>query len=184
MEIKSLADIVIAGVLLIGAFEGYKRGFLLGILGLVGFVVAVILGFYFMDPMVTWLDENVETINIAYPTTAFLLIFLISIILINTVGWLLKKVMDLTILGTFDAFAGILFGVIKAGFFLSLFLWMTKEFDLDWAKGIEKDSELVGYIEPWAPAIIDWIEPFVPEVESTKSKLEEFVEKIKDATTD
>lgn len=92
--------------------------------------------------------------------------------------------MDLTILGTFDAFAGILFGVVKAGFFLSLFLWMTKEFDLDWAKGVEKDSELVGYIEPWAPAVIDLIEPYVPEVESTKSKLEEFVEKIKDATTD
>ncbi|WP_051315995.1 CvpA family protein [Algoriphagus vanfongensis] len=184
MEIKSIVDIVIVCCLLLGAYEGYKRGFLLGILGLFGFVIAVILGFYFMDPMATWLGENVDSVNISYPLIGFFLIFILASLLINVVGWLLKKIMDLTILGTFDSFAGILFGVVKAGFFLSLFLWFTKEFDLDLPKKWERESELISYVEPWAPAIIDFVEPFVPEVESTKSKLEELVEKVKDAATD
>ena len=50
--------------------------------------------------------------------------------------------MDLTILGSFDKMGGVLFGVLKAGFFLSLFLWFTNEFDLDLPKKWERESEL------------------------------------------
>ncbi|NVK49953.1 MAG: CvpA family protein [Cyclobacteriaceae bacterium] len=181
MEIKSIVDIVIVAVLALGAYEGYKKGFLLGILGLVGFVVALILGFYFMEPAAEWLEENVETVNLSYPIIGFLIIFIISVLLINSVGWMLKKFMDLTILGSFDQVAGLFFGVLKVGFFLSLFLWFTKEFDLDLPKKWERQSELIGYIEPLAPTVIDAVEPFFPSVKSTKSKFEELVEKVKEA---
>ncbi|WP_186300059.1 CvpA family protein [Algoriphagus algorifonticola] len=184
MESSSIIDIIIVGVLLLGAYEGYKQGFLLGILGLFGFVIAVILGFYFMDPLAAWLGENVESVNISYPVIGFLIIFVISLLLIRIFGWVLKKVMDLTILGTFDSFAGVLFGVVKAGFFLSLFLWFTKEFDFDFPKKWERNSEMIGYIEPWAPGVIDSVSPFFPEVESTKSSFEKLVEKVKDVTVD
>ncbi|MBY5951077.1 CvpA family protein [Algoriphagus sp. NF] len=181
MEIKSLVDIVIILLLALGAYEGYKKGFLLGILGLVGFVVALVLGFYFMEPAAEWLGENVDSINLAYPILGFLIIFILSILLINGVGWILKKIMDLTILGSFDKMGGVLFGILKAGFFLSLFLWFTNEFDLDLPKKWERESELIGYVEPLAPAVIDAVEPIFPSVNSTKSKFEELVEKVKDA---
>ena len=79
MEIKSLVDIVIILLLALGAYEGYKKGFLLGILGLVGFVVALVLGFYFMEPAASWLGENVDSINLSYPILGFLIIFILSI---------------------------------------------------------------------------------------------------------
>ncbi|MCS5491411.1 CvpA family protein [Algoriphagus limi] len=181
MEIKSFLDIVIVLLLALGAYEGYRKGFLLGILGIVGFVVALVLGFYFMEPAAQWLQENVETVNLSYPVIGFLIIFIISVLLINGVGWVLKKFMDLTILGSFDQVAGLFFGVLKIGFFLSLFLWFTKEFDLDLPKKWERESELIGYVEPMAPAVIDAVEPFFPSVKSTKSKFEELVEKVKEA---
>lgn len=170
--------------MVLGAYEGYKHGLLFGILGLVGFVVAIVLGFYFMDPMTDWLAENVTDFNLTYPVVAFLIIFFLSLIIIRVVAWILKKMMDLTILGTFDSFAGILLGVVKSTFFLSLFLWLTQEFDLELPKEWEKSSEIIPYIEPLAPTVIQILEPVFPSMETTQEKLEELVEKLKDAAAD
>jgi len=76
------------------------------IVGLVGFVIAIVLGFYFMDTMADWLGENVKEINLGYPLAGFLVIFIISMVLIRIVGWVLKKMMDLILLGGIDSAAG------------------------------------------------------------------------------
>lgn len=152
----------------------------MSIVGLVGFVVAVILGFYFMDSMADWLSENVKEVNLGYPITGFLVIFLISMILIRVVGWILKKMMDLILLGGLDSAAGGVLGIVKAGFFISLFLWFTNEFKMELPKKWLKNSETLGYIKPMAPAVIEAVEPFFPKVGSTRSKVEDFVDNLKE----
>jgi membrane protein required for colicin V production len=172
-------DIILLIVLVLGAYEGFKKGFLLGLIGLVGFVVAVILGFYFMDSMADWLKDNVKEFNLGYPIVAFLIIFLISIVLIQTVGWILKQVMNLILLGSVDSLGGAILGMVKAAFFISLFIWFGKEFDLDLPKKWEKESEMLDFIEPMAPTVIDAVEPFFPKVGGTKNKLKDLVKQVK-----
>jgi membrane protein required for colicin V production len=179
-----IVDIIIVIILGLGAYEGFKQGFLMSIVGLVGFVVAIILGFYFMDPMAGWLAENVREVNLGYPIAGFLVIFFISMILIRVVGWTLKKLINIILLGGIDSAAGGVLGALKAGFFISLFLWFTTEFQMDLPKKWLKSSETLGYIQPMAPAVIATVEPFFPKLGSTRSKLDEFVDKLKDASTD
>ncbi|MDG1277590.1 MAG: CvpA family protein [Algoriphagus sp.] len=173
-------DIVILIILGLGAYEGFKQGFLMSIVGLVGFVIAIVLGFYFMDSMADWLGETVTEVNLGYPLVGFLVIFIITMLLIRIVGWALKQVMDLILLGGIDSAAGGVLGVVKAGFFISLFLWFTSEFKMDLPKKWLKNSEILGYIKPLAPAVIDAVEPLFPSVKSTRDKLDEFVEDIKE----
>jgi membrane protein required for colicin V production len=177
-------DIVILIILGLGAYEGFKQGFLMSIVGLVGFVVAIILGFYFMDTMADWLGENVKEVNLGYPLAGFLVIFIISMVLIRIVGWILKKLVNLILLGGIDSAAGGVLGVLKAGFFISLFLWFTTEFKMDLPKKWLKNSETLGYIKPLAPTVIEAVEPIFPSVKSTRDKLDEFVDKIKEKTVD
>jgi len=156
----------------------------MSIVGLFGFVIAIILGFYFMDLMADWLGENVKQINLGYPLTGFLVIFILTMIIVRIVGWMLKQIMDLILLGGIDSAAGGVLGVVKAGFFISLFLWFTNEFKMDLPKKWLKNSEILGYIKPLAPAVIDIVEPLFPSVKSTRDKLEEFVEDIKEKAED
>jgi len=156
----------------------------MSIVGLVGFVIAIVLGFYFMDTMADWLGENVQQINLGYPIVGFLIIFIITMILIRIVGWALKQVIDLILLGGIDSAAGAVLGIVKAGFFISLFLWFTTEFKMELPKKWLKNSEILGYLEPLAPAVIDAVEPLFPSVKSTRDKVEEFVEDIKDKAAD
>ncbi len=137
-----------------------------------------------MDSMTDWLKDNVKEFNMAYPIVAFSIIFLISVVLIQTVGWILKQVMNLILLGSIDSLAGSLLGVVKAAFFISLFIWFGKEFDLDLPKQWEKDSEMLDFIEPMAPAVIEAVEPFFPKVGGVIEKLQDLVEKLKDAAAD
>ncbi len=177
-------DIIILIILGLGAFEGFRQGFLMSVVGLIAFAVGIVLGFYFMDPMTDWLADNVTTFNLAYPSIAFLIIFLISFLIIRAIGWILKQVMHLILLGAIDSFAGAILGVVKAGFFISLFIWLANQFDLELPKKWEQESEIITYIQPLAPAVVNAIEPFFPNVEVTLKKLQELVEELKHVTVD
>jgi membrane protein required for colicin V production len=180
----SIIDIIIVVILGLGAYEGYRRGFLLGVLGLFGFVIAIILGLYFMDPMNDWLAENVTEFNLGFPIFGFIVVFVLTLLFIKVAGWILKQVMDLVLLGPLDAIVGAVFGVVKAAFFISLFFWQASLFKLEMPKKWTKDSEMLYFIEPIAPGIVAAVEPFFPSIEESLKKLDEVVEEIKDATTD
>lgn len=171
-------DIVIIVILGLGAIEGFRKGFLMSVLGLVGFIVAIILAFYFMDFMADWLAENVDSLNIGYPIFAFFLIFVGTMLVINGVGWMLKKTIDMVLLGSLDKAAGLMLGVVKVAFFLSLFFYLTNMFDLDLPKDWTRKSETMPYIEPVVPFVVDLMEPSLPVIEETLQKMEDLVEKV------
>ncbi|WP_074225400.1 CvpA family protein [Algoriphagus halophilus] len=180
----STVDIILLVILVLGAFEGYRQGFLMGVLGLFGFVIAIILGIYFMDPMTDWLQENVTEFNLGYPILGFFVIFILTLVLINSVGWVLKRAMDMVLLGSLDSVAGVFLGVVKAAFFISLFFWQASLFKLDLPKQWTAESEYLGFIEPVAPAIVEAIEPFFPKVEENLERLEEIVDEILNDSAD
>lgn len=156
----------------------------MGVLGLFGFVIAIILGIYFMDPMTDWLQENVTEFNLGYPILGFFVIFILTLLLINSVGWVLKRAMDMVLLGSLDSLAGVFLGVVKAAFFISLFFWQASLFKLDLPKQWTAESEYLGFIEPVAPAIVEAIEPFFPKVEENLERLEEIVDEILNDSAD
>ncbi|TDQ17430.1 membrane protein required for colicin V production [Algoriphagus boseongensis] len=168
-------DIVILILIVLGAYEGYKKGLLMGIVGLIGFILAIILGVYFMDPVSKWLAERLDDLTFAFPIIAFLIVFLITLILVNTAGWVLKQVMDMILLGGLDSIAGAILGIVKTGFFISLFIWLSFQFDLKMPREWRKDSEFLQYIEPLAPGVIWVLEPVVPKIKELEKTIEEIV---------
>ena len=66
---------VILLLLALGAYEGYKKGLLMSIIGVFGFVLAIVLGIYFMEFVGNWLASETDQEALALPIIAFLLIF-------------------------------------------------------------------------------------------------------------
>ena len=129
-------DVVILVLLGLGAYEGYKKGLLMSIVGLFGFVLAIVLGIYFMDMVGNWLASETEQLAFALPVVAFLLIFFSTLFLINIVGRAVKKMLALVLLGGLDSLGGAVLGVVRAGFFISLLLWVLLRLEVktfqDW----------------------------------------------------
>lgn len=177
-------DIILLILIGLGAYEGYKKGLLLSIVGLVGFVLAIALGVYFMDPMSKWLASNLDDLTFAFPIMAFLIVFLITLILVNTAGWILKKMMDLILLGGLDSIAGAILGIVKSAFFISFFLWLSIQFDLKMPREWRAKSEFLQYIEPLAPGVIWALEPVSPKLKEVQKTMEEIVREFRDAAAD
>jgi membrane protein required for colicin V production len=169
-------DYIILILIAIGAYEGYKKGLLMGIVGLIGFVLAIILGVYFMDPVSKWLAERMDELTFAFPIMAFLIVFFITLLVVNIAGRVLKKIMDMILIGGMDSLAGALLGITKTGFFISLFIWLSLQFDLKMSREWKKDSQFLHYIEPLAPGVIWVLDPMVPKIKELKKTIEEIVQ--------
>lgn len=156
----------------------------MSIVGLIGFVLAIVLGVYLMEPVSKMLADWLDELTFAFPIMAFLIVFLITLLLVNTAGWILKKMMDMILLGSVDSIAGAILGIVKSAFFISFFIWLSLKFDLKIPKEWQSDSEYLQYIEPLAPGVILVLEPLVPKVKELQETIEEIVEGFRNAAAD
>lgn len=132
-----------------------------------------------MDPVSQWLAHHSDELTFAFPIIAFLIVFFLTLIIVNLAGWVLKKMMDMILLGGFDSIAGAILGIIKSGFFISLFMWLSLQFDLKMPREWRAKSEYLQYIEPLAPSVIWVLEPIFPKVKEAIGTMAEIVEEFK-----
>ena len=170
-------DVVILLLLGLGAYEGYKKGLLMSIIGLLGFVLAIILGVYFMEGVSKWLATETDEAVFGLPILAFLLIFFSTLFLANIAGKALKKMMALVLLGGLDSLGGAVLGIVRTGFFISLLVWVLGRIELDVFKDWEKKSEYLSYLKPLTPGVLEILSPFLPTVKEAGQELLEKVEK-------
>jgi membrane protein required for colicin V production len=177
-------DIIILIILALGAYEGYKKGLLMTIVGLIAFVFAIMLGVYFMEPVSKMLAERLDELTFAFPVIAFFIVFIITLLIVNIAGWILKKMMNMILLGSVDSIAGAILGIVKSAFFISLFMWLSLGFDLKMPREWRSKSEFLQYIEPLAPSVIWVLEPLIPKIKDLQETIAEIVEGFKDAAAD
>lgn len=137
-----------------------------------------------MDPVSKILAERLDELTFAFPVIAFLIVFIITLLIVKIAGWILKKMMDMILLGGIDSIAGGILGIVKSAFFISLFMWLALGFELKMPNEWSAKSEYLQYIEPLAPGVIWVLEPLVPKIKELQETIAEIVEGFKDAAAD
>ena len=155
-------DIILLVPLLYGAYHGFKKGFLMEIVSLFAFVIAIMAGFKLLHLGMELLDQHFRINGKLLPYISFLLIFVAIVVGMNLLGKLIKKVIDMTVLGNFDNLAGALLGLLKWSFGISVLLWLTSSFNLIISEEQINESQLYGYIEPIAPVIVSNVSVIMP----------------------
>jgi membrane protein required for colicin V production len=174
-------DIIIFIILGIGAYSGYRQGLFIGIISIVAFFVAIVLAFHLMDWGAEVLAANIENLTFMLPFVAFLIIFLIVIISIRGLAFLVKKTMDLTILGSLDNVAGSVLGILKTGFMLSLLLWVANSFEFKVSEEWIFESKVYPIIQPIAPFVITLVDAYTPIINQAVTTIQDLVNTAKDA---
>ncbi len=152
--------------MIFGAVLGFRKGLLLEIFGVLAFVLAIIGGFKLMETGMVYLSEYFEDFDQLLPFISFLVIFLAIIILVNMLGKLLKKMIDLTLLGGFDKFAGAILGLVKWAIGVSILLWLVNNFGIE-LPGQEEELVLYPFLTELGPKLIaslDVVLPFAQEM--------------------
>jgi membrane protein required for colicin V production len=163
----SKADIVIAIILAVGTFLGYKRGFLMELFFLLAIVLGVFAGFKLMGLGVEYLTQKFNADKEVLPYISFLLIFVIVVLVVIFIGGRIKNSMDKTFLGRMDAIAGALLGLVKYAFSISIILWLVDSFKISLPTDWISDSKLYPFVAQVAPTFASFFGDFLPFFKET-----------------
>lgn len=167
-------DIILLVPLIFGAVLGFRKGLLVELIGIVAFVLAIIAGFKLMEVGMVYLDEYIDGFNELLPFVSFIVIFLAIIILINMLGKLLKKMIDMTILGGFDNVAGGIVGLAKWAIGVSILLWLCANFGVE-LPGQGEDLVLYPYLAELGPNIISRLDTVLPFAKDMLDSIKELL---------
>ena len=99
-------DIIVSILVIIAAYRGYKKGFIISVTGLIALFVGVYAAIYFSDWVATLLKEQW---NIDIPLLSFVITFTLVIIGINLIGKGIEKIAKAVALGFVNRIAGLIF---------------------------------------------------------------------------
>lgn len=147
-----------------GAFNGYRKGLLMEIIGISAFVVAIVIGFKFLSLGTELLSSFIsnDTLKGISPYMSFLVIFFPTIFMIRKVGWLMRKALRMTFLGTLDGALGALLGGFTVMFVMSVFIWLLSKTPITFPESWMKENHFYTYAEVFAPSVISKILDWLP----------------------
>ena len=162
-------DIIIAIILFLFGWKGLRKGLIIEVVTLLAFGVGIYGAMHFSDFTAAHLQDFMEIKPQYLNTIAFVLTFIILVVLVNLIGRLVSKLVKSMNLGFFDKLGGFLFGIIKGVLLCSVLLMVLNNFQL---LGVVKPeakekSRLYPYIEQTVPYVyrgFDLVKDYAKEV--------------------
>ena len=158
----SKIDIVIALLLVLGGFLGYRKGFLMELFFLFAMILGVLVAFRLMGVGVDYLHREFNANTTVLPYVSFFIIFILVVLAVTLLGRAIKASVDQTFLGRMDAAAGAFLGVLKYAFCLSVMIWLVKSFHYEFPENWTKGSWLYPVASGFAPRVARVFAGFLP----------------------
>ncbi|MEW6686277.1 MAG: CvpA family protein [Candidatus Edwardsbacteria bacterium] len=172
-------DVLILIILGVFIFWGFHKGFLGEIVALAGLILALFFAAQLMDQaarlLLKWMKISPELALAG----GFLLVFLLTFILVNLFGLLLRHLVKTSPLAFFDRLGGVVFGLIKGTMFLSVLLLLLLAVPLPpkIAKPIQ-GSKITSPLRQIAPSVYTWTKNLLPRLQKYYQQFREMKEKI------
>jgi membrane protein required for colicin V production len=158
-------DIILLIPLVFGAYLGFKKGLLLEIVSFLAFFLAIIGAFKLADFGQELLSPYFQNWEKALPIISFLFLFIGILLLVNMIGKIAKKIIDMTLLGGLDNFAGALLGLLKWAFGVSLILWLATSIDMELTPNMTDETYIYPIVASIAPFIFDSFSEYMPFIQ-------------------
>ena len=158
----SSIDIALAIIVLIGAYGGYRDGFLMTLFSLLAIILGVLGGFKLMGKAMFFLADKFNIDATVLPYISFFVVFILIVIIVTLVGRLIRSSIDGNFLGQVDQILGSLLGVIKIIFMTSVLLWILDSMKVDLPERWTENSWLYPKVALFAPKLTAYIGRFVP----------------------
>lgn len=154
-------DIVLGILLIISAINGFVKGFVEELAGLVALLLGIWAAIHFSDliakQLTAWFGWSFDQL----PVMAFIITFILVVILVNIIGSLINKLVKAASLGFLNRLAGLGFGVIKGALILSIILVVFEKIDKNvhlLPESVREESRLYDPVMKLAPGIFPFLD--------------------------
>lgn len=125
----NIIDILILIPFVWFAYQGFKKGLVIGLASLAALVLGIYAALYFSGIVAVFLTDNLNIKTEYLHIISFIVTFIGVVILVHFIGKLLEKLINMVALGFLNKLAGAVFGVLKAAVFLSVIILIINHFD-------------------------------------------------------
>lgn len=156
----NLLDILILIPLLLWAYQGYKKGFIISLASLAALVLGLYFAFFFSDFTAKKLTEYFTISEDYIAIISFVVTFVIVVIAVILVGNILEKFINVLLLGFLNKSAGAIFGILKGALYLSILFFVINYLDLGdnvIKQEYKEKSVLYEPVESFAPFLYSWL---------------------------
>jgi len=157
-----LIDIILLVIVLAGAVQGFKSGFIVELFSLLGVFLGVLGGFKLMGVAMLMLNNRFNIDEKVLPYVAFAVVFVVIVIVVGLLGRMIKASVSQTLLGGADQIAGAVLGVIRSAFMLSVMIWIADALHFKALDRWAEDSAFYPMFAGFAPKLTDWVGELIP----------------------
>jgi membrane protein required for colicin V production len=158
----SKVDITLAIIILVGAYNGFRDGFLLELISFLSILLGIVAGFKLMGWVMVHLERSYHIDAKALPYIAFTAVLVLVVFAVNLLSRFISKKVDHSFLGKVDQVAGGLMGLFRSGFMMSVFLWLFYSLKFGFPDDWTADSWVLPMVSKLAPNIMHGIGYILP----------------------
>ncbi len=144
----SVLDLALLTLLVLGLVRGFMRGFFVELASLVALIAGVYGAFHFSNFAANFLKERVDWNENSVNIAAFIITFIVIILVIALAGKALTKIADFAMLGLINKVFGAFFGGLKVAFILSVVLIVLDKINANVPFVKEQDKQESVLYEP------------------------------------
>lgn len=122
-------DLVFGLLLIVAAIQGFRNGFIIELASLAALVLGIWGGIIFSDYTAGFITQHTGFQSKHLGTIAFVITFIVIVILVHIMGKMLDKVVKAVFLGFINRLAGVIFGVLKSAVVMSIILLLFDGID-------------------------------------------------------
>jgi membrane protein required for colicin V production len=156
-----LIDVIVFILLAMAIFKGLRKGLIVAVFSFLAFIIGLAAALKLSTAMAAYIGDNVAVSQRWLPFLAFIVVFIIVVLLIRLGAKLLQGAVQMVMLGLINRIGGAVFYILIYFFIFSIILFYATQLNL--IKPATTQSSLTyGYIQPFGPKVIEIVGSIVP----------------------
>lgn len=170
-------DVTFLIIMLAAIFKGFSKGLVVGIFSFLAFIIGLAAALK-LSLIIAHHFETSSGITAKWlPVISFAVVFIIVVLLVNLGARIIKKTINIAMLGWLDKIGGIVFYIIIYTIIFSVILFFAEKTFLI-KPGTIAASSVYDYVSPWGPKVIDNLGKIIPLFKDLFAQLQVFFENL------
>lgn len=170
-------DIVFVIALIIAVVKGAMRGIVMALFSLAGWFIGLAAALKLSAVVAVYLQEHTDINARWLPLVAFVLVFVIAVLLVQWAGKAVENLFDFTLLGWVNRLGGALLYTGMYALLGSILLFYADKMDLISPETLSS-SRAYALTAGIAPALIEGLGTVIPAFKNTFHELQTFFDKV------
>lgn len=156
-----LPDIIALILLVMAVYKGFRKGLIVAIFSFLAFIIGLAAALKLSAVAANYIGDAISLSQRWLPVVAFLLVFLVVVLLVKLGAVIIEKLVNVVMLGWVNRLGGILFFVLIYFFIYSIVLFYAAQLGI-LKPAVAENSFTYNLIAPLAPAIMNGIGMIFP----------------------